>query len=102
MSRSVGPHTADPCPRCSTEAVRSGFPTTEGGRAVVGYLCDHCAHPWTRPVEDDLEVYDTVRVDLPDCVLYGTVWQVEDDRVQVRGEGGQWQLWTERRRVILY
>ena len=62
MSRSVGPYTADPCPRRSTEAVRSGFPTTEGGRAVVGYLCDHCAHPWTRPVEDDLEVYDTVRV----------------------------------------
>ncbi|MFJ3778606.1 hypothetical protein ACIPX0_43705 [Streptomyces sp. NPDC090075] len=34
--------------------------------------------------------------------LYGTVWQVEADRVQVRGAGGGWPLWVERWRVIVY
>lgn len=102
MSRSVGAHTADPCPRCRVEAVRPGKPTSVGGRAVVGYLCDHCAHTWTRPVEDDLDVYDIVRVDLPDATLYGTVWQVDADRVLVRGAGGAWLRWVERWRVIVY
>ncbi|WP_279627036.1 hypothetical protein [Streptomyces zinciresistens] len=40
-------------------------------------------------------------MDLPDRTLYGDVWQVEDDRVQVRGPGGG-LLWVERWRVILY
>ncbi|MFG2963736.1 hypothetical protein ACGFZS_10675 [Streptomyces sp. NPDC048288] len=71
-------------------------------RHVVEYACEHCAHAWTRPVEDDLDVYDVVRVDLPDATLYGTVWQVEADRVQVRGAGGDWLLWIERWRVIAY
>lgn len=102
MSRSVGAHTADPCPRCLIEAVRAGRLLTVPGRDVVGYLCDHCAHEWTRPVEDDLDVYDVVRVDLPDATLYGTVWQVEADRVQVRGTGGGWLQWVERWRVIVY
>ncbi|MFE4216910.1 hypothetical protein [Streptomyces sp. NPDC056844] len=102
MSRSAGPHTADPCPQCSVEAVRTGVPTTAEGREVVGYLCEQCANAWTRPVEQDLEVYDIVRVDLPGATRYGTVWQVEDDRVQVRGTGGQWLLWAERWQVILY
>ena len=69
---------------------------------MVGYLCKHCANSWNRPVEDDLEVHDTVRVDLPNATLYGTIWQVEGDRVQVRGSGGQWLLWVERWRLILY
>ncbi|MFE2042465.1 hypothetical protein ACFXAZ_16355 [Streptomyces sp. NPDC059477] len=43
-----------------------------------------------------------MRVDLPDATLYGTVWQVEGDRVQVRGTGGEWLLWTDRWRVIVY
>ncbi len=102
MSRSVGAHTADPCPRCFVEAVRPGRPMTVAGHDVVGYLCDHCAHAWSRPVEDDLEVYDVVRVDLPDATLYGTAWQVEADRVQVRGTGGDWLLWVERWRVIVH
>ncbi|WP_258193894.1 hypothetical protein [Streptomyces sp. MA5143a] len=41
-------------------------------------------------------------MDLPDGTLYGDVRQVEDDRVQVRGPGGEWLLWVERWRVILY
>ncbi|MFF1445110.1 hypothetical protein [Streptomyces sp. NPDC058295] len=102
MSRSAGPHTADPCPRCLVEAVRPGYPTTTAGRGVVRYGCDHCTHTWTRTVEDDLEVHGTVRVDLPDATLYGTAWQVEPDRVQVRGTGGAWLLWVERWRVIVY
>ncbi|NNJ08133.1 hypothetical protein HHX38_29020 [Streptomyces sp. PKU-MA01144] len=69
---------------------------------MVGYFCDHCAHAWTRPVEEDLDVYDVVRVDLPDATLYGTVWQVEADRVQVRGTGDGWLQWVERWRVIVY
>ncbi|MFF5158982.1 hypothetical protein ACFY3N_22645 [Streptomyces sp. NPDC000348] len=53
-------------------------------------------------MEDDLDVYDTVRVDLPDATLYGTVRQVEDDRVQVRDTDSGRMLWVERWRVILY
>ncbi|RPK86134.1 hypothetical protein EES45_00400 [Streptomyces sp. ADI97-07] len=102
MSRSVGPHTADRCPRCSVEAVQRGVPMTVEGCDVICYRCGHCAKAWTRPVEDDLEVYDIVRVDLHDTTLYGTVWHVEDDRIQVRGSGGEWLLWAERWRVILY
>ncbi|GHB25737.1 hypothetical protein GCM10010392_62510 [Streptomyces clavifer] len=49
-----------------------------------------------------MEVYDIVRVDLHDTTLCGTVWHVEDDRIQVRGSGGEWLLWAERWRVILY
>ncbi|MFI1925775.1 hypothetical protein [Streptomyces sp. NPDC020377] len=41
-------------------------------------------------------------MDLPDATLYGTAWQVEPDRVQVRGTGGTWLLWVERWRVIVY
>ncbi|MEU2982007.1 hypothetical protein ABZ678_35125 [Streptomyces hirsutus] len=44
---------------------------------------------------------DTVRVDLPDATLYGTVWQVEDDRVQVRDTNSGRVLWVELWRVIL-
>ncbi|MFJ9349748.1 hypothetical protein [Streptomyces sp. NPDC101237] len=55
-----------------------------------------------RPVEDDLDVYDVVRVDLPDATLYGTVWRVEADRVQVRGAAGEWLLWVDRWRVTVY
>lgn len=102
MSRSVGAHTADPCPRCRVEAVRLGKPMTVGGCDAVGYHCDHCAHAWTRQVEDDLNVYDIVRVDLLDATLYGNVWQVDADRVQVRGAGGDWLRWVERWRVIVY
>ncbi|MEV7288247.1 hypothetical protein AB0O01_27400 [Streptomyces sp. NPDC093252] len=102
MSRSVGTHTADPCPRCLVEAVRPGSPMAVAGHNVVGYHCDRCAKSWTRPVEDDLDVHDVVRVDLPDATLYGTVWQVEGDRVQVRGTGGEWLLWVDRWRVIVY
>ncbi|SPF05998.1 hypothetical protein SMA5143A_6818 [Streptomyces sp. MA5143a] len=69
---------------------------------MVAYRCDHCSNAWARPVEDDLDVHDIVRVDLPDGTLYGDVRQVEDDRVQVRGPGGEWLLWVERWRVILY
>ncbi|MGW0846298.1 hypothetical protein ACWD26_40435 [Streptomyces sp. NPDC002787] len=75
---------------------------TVAGQDVVGYRCDRCANAWTRPVEDDLDVYDVVRVDLPDATLYGTVWQVEADRVQVRGTGGYWLLWVDRWRAIVY
>ncbi|PSM44292.1 hypothetical protein C6Y14_06650 [Streptomyces dioscori] len=69
---------------------------------MVGYTCGHCAHTWSRPVETDVDVYDTVRVDLPDSTLYGTVWQVRTDRIQVRGAGGAWLRWVERWRVIIY
>ncbi|MEW1828361.1 hypothetical protein [Streptomyces sp. NPDC088196] len=41
-------------------------------------------------------------MDLPDATLYGTVWQVDADRVQVRGAGGDWLRWVERWRVIVY
>jgi hypothetical protein len=75
---------------------------TRKGRDVVGYLCDRCAHTWSRPVEDDLEVHDVVRVDLPDATLHGVVRRVETDRVQVRGAGGDWLRWVERWRVIIY
>jgi hypothetical protein len=102
MSRSVGTHTADPCPRCFVEAVHPVRPVTVAGCEAVGYLCDHCAHAWTRPVETDVEVYDVVRVDLPHATLYGTAWKVETDRIQVRGTGGDWLLWVERWRVIVY
>lgn len=102
MSRSAGAHTADPCPRCFVEAVRLGSPTAVAGREVVAYLCDRCAHTWSRPVEEDLEVHDVVRVDLPGGTLYGIAWQVEADRVQVRGTGGAWLRWVERWRVIVH
>ena len=102
MSRSVGPHTADPCPRCFVEAVRPGVPMAVEGCGVVGYLCEQCTNVWNRPVEGDLEVYDIVRGDLPSATLYGTVWQVEEDRVQVRVSGGRRLLWAERWRLILY
>ena len=102
MSRTVGAHTADPCPRCFLEAVRPGKPMTVEGRDVVGYVCDHCAKAWSRPIEDDLDVYDIVRADLDDRTLYGTVWQVDDDRVQVRDTSGGRLLWVERWRVLLY
>ncbi|MGW2825909.1 hypothetical protein ACWC24_33620 [Streptomyces sp. NPDC001443] len=69
---------------------------------MVEYACEHCAHAWTRPVEDDLDVHDVVRVDLLDATLYGTVRQVEADRVQVRATGGDRPLWTERWRVTVY
>ncbi|WP_171110345.1 MULTISPECIES: hypothetical protein [unclassified Streptomyces] len=102
MSRSVGAHTADPCPRCLVEQVRPGSLVSVAGRNVVGYACARCGNSWSRPVEDDLEVYDTVRADLPDRTLYGTVWQVVDDRVQVRDTSGGQLLWVERWRIILY
>ncbi|MFH8464104.1 hypothetical protein [Streptomyces sp. NPDC017991] len=73
-----------------------------GGRDVVGYACDHCAHTWSRPVETDVDVHDVVRVDLPHATLYGTVRQIRTDRVQVRGSGGEWLRWVERWRVIVY
>ncbi|MFI2780188.1 hypothetical protein [Streptomyces sp. ALB3] len=69
---------------------------------MVGYLCEQCTNVWNRPVEGDLEVYDIVRVDLPGATLYGTVWQVEEDRVQVRVSGGERLFWAERWRLILY
>ncbi|MEH0578686.1 hypothetical protein QBA54_30375 [Streptomyces sp. B21-108] len=72
------------------------------GCDVVSYRCDHCAHTWTRPVENDLDVHDVVRVDLPNATLYGSIWQVEGDRVQVCGTGGDWLLWVERWRVTTY
>ncbi|MER5377774.1 hypothetical protein [Streptomyces sp. NPDC002553] len=75
---------------------------TVEGRHVVGYLCDHCLNEWARPVAEDLDVHDVVRVDLPSATFYGEVWQVEGDRVQVRGTGGDWLLWVERWRVVIY
>ncbi|MFE7074415.1 hypothetical protein ACFU96_30420 [Streptomyces sp. NPDC057620] len=53
-------------------------------------------------METDLEVHDIVRVDLPDATLYGTVWQVRSDRIQVRGSGGTWLRWVERWRITIY
>nr|WP_181396788.1 hypothetical protein [Streptomyces sp. FT05W] len=102
MSRSVGPHTADPCPRCLVEEVRPGSPMTVEGRDVVGYHCEQCTHVWNRPIEDDLEVHDVVRVDLPGATLYGTVRQVEGDHVEVRVQDGQRLLRAERWRLVLY
>ncbi|GEC08747.1 hypothetical protein SSP24_64020 [Streptomyces spinoverrucosus] len=102
MSRSVGAHTADPCPRCLVEQVRLGGLVSVAGRDAVGYFCALCGNSWSRPVEDDLEVYDTVRADLPDRTLYGTVRQVDDDRVQVRDTSGGRLLWVARWRIILY
>lgn len=75
---------------------------TVAGGDVVGYRCDHCAHAWTRLVEADLDVHFVVRVELPDATLYGDICQVEGDRVQVRGAGGEWLLWAERWRVTSY
>ncbi|MEU0677563.1 hypothetical protein ABZ330_32655 [Streptomyces sp. NPDC006172] len=102
MSRSAGAHIADPCPRCFVEAARQGRPTTVEGRDVVGYRCDRCSNEWVRPVEDDLDVHDVVRVDLPNASLYGEVWRVEGDRVQIRGTGGVWLRWVERWRVVVH
>ncbi|MEU5178701.1 hypothetical protein [Streptomyces longwoodensis] len=76
------------------------MPTAE--RGVVGYACGGCGHSWSRPVEVDLDVYDTVRVDLSEETLYGTVRQVEEHRVQVLDASSGRQLWVERWRVILY
>ncbi|WP_344600780.1 hypothetical protein [Streptomyces glaucus] len=47
-------------------------------------------------------MYDIVRADLPERTLYGTVWQVEDDRVQVLDTSSGRLLWVERWRTILY
>lgn len=105
MSRSVGAHTADPCPRCYVQAVREGTPLSAPGSDridAVGYACDRCAHTWSRPVPDDLEVHDVVRVNLPEATLYGTAWEVEEDRVQVQGSGAMWLVWVERWRVVIY
>ncbi|MBD0838646.1 hypothetical protein [Streptomyces sp. TRM68416] len=102
MSRSVGAYTADPCPRCLVEQVRPGRRLSAAGRDAVGYLCARCGHAWSRPVEDDLEVDDVVRADLDDRTLYGTVRQVDGERVQVRGTGGGSLVWVERWRVVLY
>jgi hypothetical protein len=101
MSRSVGARTADPCPRCLVEQVRLGSLVSLAGHDVVGYVCTRCGHSWSRPIEDDLEVYDIVRADLDDRTLYGTVWQVDDD-VQVRDTSSGRLLWVERWRVLLY
>ncbi|MGJ5756721.1 hypothetical protein [Streptomyces galbus] len=102
MSRSVGPRTADPCPRCFVEAVRPGVPVTVEGCDVVGYHCEQCTHAWNRPVESDLGVHDIVRADLPDVTLYGSVRQVEGDRVQVLVSDSRRLLWIERWRLIAY
>lgn len=102
MSRSIGAHTADPCPWCRVEEVRLGSLVSFTGRDVVGYVCGQCGNDWCRPVEDDLEAYDIVRADLPGGTIYGEVWKAEDDRVQVRGTSGEGLLWVERWRVILY
>jgi len=102
MSRSVGAHTADPCPRCLVEQVRLGNRASVAGRDVVSYVCARCGKSWSRPVADDLEVYDTVRADLDDRTLYGTVRQVDDDRVQLRDTSDGRLLWVERWRVLLY
>lgn len=103
MSRTTGTRTADPCPRCRTEAFRPGAPAPANGpHTTVAYTCDRCAHTWSRPLDDDLETLDTVRVDLPDATLYGTAWQVEPDRVRVRGTGGERLRWVERWRVSVY
>ncbi|MEU0060833.1 hypothetical protein [Streptomyces sp. NPDC006334] len=69
---------------------------------MVAYRCDGCSNEWARPVEDDLDVHDVVRVDLPNASLYGEVWQVEGDRVQIRGTGGAWLRWVERWRVVVH
>lgn len=102
MSRSVGEQTADPCPLCLVEEVRTGtfVPTAE--RGMVVYACGRCGHSWSRPVEDDLDVYDIVRVDLLEETLYGTVWQVDEDQVQVLDTSSGRLLWVERWRTILY
>ncbi|MFF9085671.1 hypothetical protein ACF1BE_04505 [Streptomyces sp. NPDC014991] len=102
MSRSVGAHTADPCPRCLAEEVRTGSLVPAAERGAVGYTCGRCGHSWSRPVEDDLDVYDIVRADLPERTLYGTVRQVGDDRVQVLDTSSGRLLWVERWRTILY
>ncbi|MFF8960363.1 hypothetical protein [Streptomyces sp. NPDC014894] len=102
MSRLIGPYTADPCPRCFTEEVRHGAPVSAAGRDAVRHVCRTCAHTWLRPVETDIDVHDTVRADLPDRTLYGTAWQVEDDRVLVRGSGGEFLVWVERWRILVY
>lgn len=102
MSRSTGPHTADPCPRCLTEEVRTGTPASADGREVVRYLCGTCAHTWSRPVEYDLEVHAVVRVDLPHATLYGTVRQVDHDRIQVAIRDSDRHLWADRWRVTSY
>ncbi|MGC2999798.1 hypothetical protein ACPF8X_15880 [Streptomyces sp. G35A] len=47
-------------------------------------------------------MHDTVRADLDDRTLYGTVRQVDDDRVQVHDTSEGRLLWVERWRVLLY
>jgi hypothetical protein len=71
-------------------------------RGAVGYTCGRCGHSWSRPVEDDLNVYDIVRAELAERTLYGTIWQVEDDRVQVFDTNSRQLLWVERWRTTLY
>ncbi|WP_432138878.1 MULTISPECIES: hypothetical protein [unclassified Streptomyces] len=102
MSTSIGARTADPCPRCLVDHVRTGLPEFVGEGTVVAYGCDRCGHTWSRPVEDDLDVHDTVRVDLPHATLYGTVRQVADDRVEVHDTKSGRVVWAELWRVILY
>jgi hypothetical protein len=102
VSRLIGSHTADPCPRCTDEAVRLGTPPQATEPAAVTYTCGRCRHVWSRPVETGLEVHDTVRADLPDATLYGTVWRLEGDRVLLRGPAGDWHRWVEHWRIVLY
>ncbi|WP_405919716.1 hypothetical protein [Streptomyces longwoodensis] len=47
-------------------------------------------------------MYDIVRVDLLEETLYGTVWQVDEDQVQVLDTSSGRLLWVERWRTILY
>lgn len=86
MSRPAGAHTAGPCPRCFVEAVRPGRPMSVRGRDLVGYACDHCAKCVVSRIEEDLEVYDVVSVDLPDATLHGTSgrWRATASRCAVR------------------
>ncbi|MCM2388676.1 hypothetical protein [Streptomyces albipurpureus] len=102
MSPTLNGHTADPCPNCLVESIHLGKPMSVAGRVVVGCVCDHCEHSWSRPVEDDVEVHDNVRVDLPEGTRYGEVWQMEADRIQIRGPVAGQLLWVERWQVRIY
>ncbi|MGW1726460.1 hypothetical protein ACWCQK_26425 [Streptomyces sp. NPDC002306] len=75
---------------------------TVAGLEVVGYVCEHCSKVWSRAIENDLDVHDIVRVDLPHATLYGDVRQVDGDRVQVHVSDHDRLLWVERWRVIVY
>ncbi|MFJ3496330.1 hypothetical protein ACIPPJ_22400 [Streptomyces sp. NPDC086091] len=102
MSVTVGAHTADPCPRCRMTAVRFGTPLTGAGRAVVRLDCEQCGHAWSRPVEDEVDVHDVVRVDLPESTVHGHVLAVEADRVLIAGGRGTEPFWVERWKVMVY